>query len=81
MWTPARLNDGTAVDYGFGWTVRTLNGRRVVSHGGGLPGFVSQFVRFVDDGLTVAVLTNGDDVDVGSVAMGVAMLHLPVAVR
>ena len=81
MWTPARLNDGTTVDYGFGWAVRTLNGRRVVSHGGGLPGFVSHFVRFVDDGLTVAVLTNGDDADIGSIAMGVAMLHLPVAAR
>ena len=44
------------------------------------PGFVSQFVRFVDDGVTVAVLTNGDDVDIESIARGVAMLHLPVAV-
>jgi D-alanyl-D-alanine carboxypeptidase len=80
MWTPARLNDGTPVDYGFGWTVRTLNGHRVVSHGGALPGFKAQLVRFVDDGVTVAVLTNGDDVDLESIARGVAMLHLPVAV-
>jgi D-alanyl-D-alanine carboxypeptidase len=80
MWTPARLNDGTPVDYGFGWTVQTRNGHRVVSHGGALPGFKAQLVRFVDDGVTVAVLTNGDDVDLESIARGVAMLHLPVAV-
>jgi CubicO group peptidase (beta-lactamase class C family) len=81
MWTPVQLTGGSTADYGFGWHVTTRNGRRVVSHGGGLPGFVSQFVRFVDDGVTVVVLTNGDDVDIQSVAMGVATRYLPVAIR
>src|SRR4030095_8310342 len=37
--TPARLTDGSATDYGFGWTIATVNGLRVLSHGGSWVGF------------------------------------------
>ena len=78
MWTRARLNDGTTAAYGLGWHVDSVRGQLRVWHGGGLPGFTAHFVRYVDDGLTVIVLTNGDDSDVGSIANGVARLSLPV---
>jgi D-alanyl-D-alanine carboxypeptidase len=81
MWTVVRLNNGTTDPYGLGWHVYSTRGRRQIWHGGGLPGFKSHFVRFVDDGLTVVVLANGDDGDVGSIANGVAALHLPAAAR
>lgn len=35
MWTRARLNDGTTVDYGLGWTIAELHGETVVGHEGG----------------------------------------------
>lgn len=35
MWTRARLNDGTTIDYGLGWTVAELHGETVVGHEGG----------------------------------------------
>ena len=77
MWTPVRLNDGTTYPYGFGWHTETLrDGRRVVWHGGGLPGFTSYYARFLDDRLSVIVLVNGDDVDLPSVARGLSDLHL-----
>ena len=79
MWTPVQLTDGKSHPYGFGWHVETLGGRRVVWHGGGLPGFVSQFLRFVDDSLTIVVLANGDDVDVAGIAARVALFYLPDA--
>jgi CubicO group peptidase (beta-lactamase class C family) len=41
-----------------------------------LPGFTSHFVRYVNDGLTVIALSNGDDSDMGSIANGVAALYL-----
>ena len=37
MWTPAILNDGMKVDYGFGWAVGDYHGRRTVGHGGAFP--------------------------------------------
>jgi D-alanyl-D-alanine carboxypeptidase len=77
MTTPARLNDGTATFYGFGWNIQTLkNGRHVVAHGGSLPGFRAHFARFTNERVTVIVLTNADDVDAGVIANGVADLYL-----
>jgi D-alanyl-D-alanine carboxypeptidase len=77
MWTPVRLNDGTTANYGFGWQVETRkNGQHVVSHGGSLPGFRSHFARFVDERVTVIVLTNGDDSDAGGIANGIANIYL-----
>ena len=77
MWTPATLNDGRTSSYGLGWELATAQGRRLVHHGGGLPGFQSEFARYVDDGLSVVVLINLDDADVEHIALGVAALHLP----
>jgi CubicO group peptidase (beta-lactamase class C family) len=77
MWSPVQLSDGGAHPYGFGWHVETRkDGRRVVWHGGGLPGFASYFGRFLDDRVSVIVLTNGNDVDVIALANGLANLYL-----
>jgi hypothetical protein len=46
-----------------------------VHHGGGIPGFQSEFARFLDDRLTVAILINLDDADVELIADGVAALY------
>lgn len=77
MWTPVKLNDGTSYPYGFGWQLGELRGRKLVHHGGGMPGFRTKFARFVDDRLTIIVLMNLDDVDVDSIVHGVAALYLP----
>ncbi len=77
MWTPVRLTGASTAAYGFGWHVdSTRRGGRRVWHGGGLPGFTSHFVRYVDDRLSVVVLSNGDDSDMASIANGVAALYL-----
>ena len=43
-----------------------------------MPGFRAQFVRFVDDRLTIVVLTNAEDVDRDEIVHGIAALYLPV---
>jgi CubicO group peptidase (beta-lactamase class C family) len=60
MWTPVTLTDGKTHGYGFGWLIDTVEARRLVSHGGSLPGFRAEISRFLDDSLTVIVLTNAD---------------------
>jgi CubicO group peptidase (beta-lactamase class C family) len=80
MWTAVRLNNGTTAPYGFGWHVDSLGGRTRVWHGGGLPGFSAQFVRFPDQRLTIIALTNGSDGDLASIVNGIAAtLYLPPA--
>jgi D-alanyl-D-alanine carboxypeptidase len=77
MWAPVRLNDGTSHPYGFGWHVGERDGRKLVHHSGGMPGFRARYARFVDDRLTIIVLMNLDDVDVDSIVDGIAALYLP----
>jgi len=82
MWTPATLNNGKTTPYGFGWQLNTVkDGRKHVHHGGALPGFRAQFGRFLDDKLTVVVLTNGDNADAESIALGVANHYIPGLIR
>jgi CubicO group peptidase (beta-lactamase class C family) len=63
MWTPFVLSDGkpNASSYGFGWSIREVNGHRVVEHSGAWQGFTTQISRYLDDKLTVVVLTNLDE--------------------
>jgi hypothetical protein len=58
MWSPVRLKNGTTRPYGFGWGLDTYRGHRIVEHGGSWQGFGAHLVRYIDDGVSVAVLTN-----------------------
>jgi N-acyl-D-amino-acid deacylase len=41
VFSPSKLNDGTNVDYGFGWSIIDSDVGRVVAHGGGWLGFTA----------------------------------------
>jgi len=60
IWTVFRLNDGNPNpgDYGFAWIISTINGHKVIEHGGAWQGFTCHISRYVDDGITVVALTN-----------------------
>jgi CubicO group peptidase (beta-lactamase class C family) len=60
MWTVVKLSNGqpNSGHYGFGWGIETRNGHHVVEHQGEWQGFKTQISRYVDDKLTVVVLTN-----------------------
>jgi D-alanyl-D-alanine carboxypeptidase len=60
MFTPVILNDGTQAPFGFGGEVETYQGHKLVAFNGGSAGFTSSISRFVDDQLSVIVLTNQD---------------------
>ena len=44
--------------YGYGWTIDSVHGKRVVEHGGGIPGFVSYIWRVPEDQTCIVVLDN-----------------------
>jgi CubicO group peptidase (beta-lactamase class C family) len=77
MWTPVKLNKGTTSPYGFGWFLDPWQGHKRVDHQGGLPGFLSDFERFVDDKLTVIVMVNTTSADPVKIALNVAGFYVP----
>ena len=79
MWTPATLKDGSAKTYGFGWETSPTLGRASVWHDGAWQGFTTQATRFVDDRLTVVVLTNRSETDVARLLELVAAHYLGTA--
>ena len=81
MWTVAPLRDGkpNSGHYGFGWFIEAENGHRLIEHGGAWQGFETQISRYVDDKLTVVVLTNLEGAKPARIAHGVASLYLKKA--
>jgi CubicO group peptidase (beta-lactamase class C family) len=78
MWTVAKLSNGqpNSGHYGFGWLTGKRNGHRVVEHGGTWQGFRTEISRYLDDKLTVVVLSNLADADPGILANHVAEMYL-----
>lgn len=83
MWTVARLKNGepNSGHYGFGWRTGKRNGHPVVEHGGSWQGFETDISRYVDDKLTVAVLTNLADAKPSIFANHVAEMYLSGSVK
>jgi hypothetical protein len=74
--TPARLNDGTTTGYGYGWEAGAYNGRRAISHGGGINGFVTYALRLPDEHVFVAVLMNATGLEASPALLAVKLAGL-----
>jgi CubicO group peptidase (beta-lactamase class C family) len=83
MWTPFRLKDGRTTEgyadnaYGFGWAIGEQRGHRRIEHGGSWQGFRTHISRYVDDKLTVIVLSNLAGASPDRIAHGVAGILEP----
>jgi CubicO group peptidase (beta-lactamase class C family) len=72
--TNGRLDDGSPIEdeegygYGFGWSIDEDSG--CVFHGGSWDGTAAQYNRYTDEGLTIVVLSNDEDMDVSGLADG-----------
>ena len=83
MWTPVKLKNGRANSgrpntggYGFGWFIEDRQGHRCIHHDGSWQGFETAIDRYVDDQLTVVVLTNLADAEPGKISRHVAEMYL-----
>jgi CubicO group peptidase (beta-lactamase class C family) len=74
MTTPHKDNYG----YGLGIYEEEINNvtRKVIGHGGGINGFLSEYRRYVNEGLSVIVLSNMTTTQVGSIANSLARIAL-----
>jgi len=75
---PNPLNNGRTVNYGLGWEIGSLRGHPRMSHDGLLAGTRTYIERFLQDQLTVIVLTNQSSLgDPEPLANGIAREYLP----
>lgn len=70
----AKTDDGSPTEYGFGWFLDPYKGRKRTWHSGTTTGFRTFVDRFVDEGLTIIILCNRDDLQPGKLADSVADL-------
>jgi D-alanyl-D-alanine carboxypeptidase len=68
----------TTNDYAYGWELRNWHGRREIGHAGSGFGFSTILARFIDDRLTVIVLTNSDEASAGRTAQNLAAIYFGV---
>src|SRR5271157_2505504 len=66
METVVLLRDGTATRYGLDVGITTVNGHRVLEHGGEVSGFTAENIVLPDDKIAIVVLTNQDAADADS---------------
>jgi D-alanyl-D-alanine carboxypeptidase len=76
-WTPARLNGGGTVPYGFGWDLSELRAERRIGHTGAWQGFRTSIQRFPRYDLTVIVLANLAEAHPEAMSLAIAGLLQP----
>jgi len=81
MWTPSTLNSGERWDYGFGWRLFSVDGRRSVRHRGDWQGFTSHILHFPEDRLTITVLMNRSNARPHVIADKIAAHYIPALRR
>ena len=68
MFTPHAEMPIAGFSYGYGWYIGEMNNHNVVGHGGGIEGFVTEIRRYIDDRVTIIVISNRDSTGVGRIA-------------
>jgi CubicO group peptidase (beta-lactamase class C family) len=75
VYLPVKLASGKTYPYGFGWLLKHFAGQEVHEHSGAWQGFAGEFIRYLDAGVSVAVLTNKAGADPVRIARGVAGIY------
>jgi CubicO group peptidase (beta-lactamase class C family) len=57
-------------DYGLGWFLFNYNGRKIVEHDGGMPGYISKVTMVPAEKLSIIILNNGNDFFVNNALRG-----------
>lgn len=71
---------GVRRDYGLGFELHTLDGRRLVGHSGGYPGHITRTWLDPEDGIAVSVFTNAIDGPADLLATGaMALIRLALS--
>ena len=67
-WTP-QIEIGNGVSYGLGWMLREVEGRKVIEHGGMIPGFSAQVSLMPEENLGYVMLMNQGESPLGAASV------------
>ncbi len=87
MWAPTKLNNGSdgiigdngagkPNHYGLGWFISEYKNHKLILGGGNKPGYTCTFFRFIDDDLTVIILSNLSSSPLYGIAGEIAEMYL-----
>lgn len=62
--------------YGYGWFIDKNYEHKRFEHSGGLPGYISDFIKFPDDKITIIIFSNIDRSRLGSIVRTVSAIML-----
>ena len=81
MWTPQFAARGPRTGFGLGFDISSLDGRRVVRHGGAIYGFATELAALPDDsvGVVVAITKDGTNAVAERIASAAIRLMLAAA--
>lgn len=68
MFTPHAKLPNVNLSYGYGWIVGEINNHQAVSHGGRTDGIATVIRRYIDNRVTIIVLSNRDTTAVENIA-------------
>ncbi|RYG20206.1 MAG: class A beta-lactamase-related serine hydrolase [Chitinophagaceae bacterium] len=77
MWAPTKLNDGTIIPYGFGWSIDSVNEHRILEHNGSWQGFECTLKRYPEKKIAVVVFANLKRASTYKIATKAMRLYAP----
>ncbi len=57
--------------YGYGWTIDSIDGKRRVGHGGGIHGYITNLSRVPEDDVLIVLLSNATDKSLGDLTASI----------
>jgi D-alanyl-D-alanine carboxypeptidase len=77
-WKQHLFRDGKPSIYGFGWRISDVRGHKLIGHTGQTAGFGAANFRYVNNGVSVIVLTNLGEIGLGGqLATRIAKVYVP----
>ena len=75
-WSNYENNEGTKINYGYGWFLNEVNGSPTFEHAGGIQGFQTNGIYLPEEKVFVAVFSNCDRTDPRPVSLRMAALAI-----
>ena len=75
-WSNYEANDGTKLNYGYGWFINEINGSPTVEHAGGVQGYQTNAIYLPEEKVFVVVFSNCDRTDPRPVSTRMAALAI-----
>lgn len=81
MFTPQRMKDGKTHNYGLGWSLDKLEGRKLVAHTGGQQGVSTIVLMLPKEGVAVSLMSNLERANLRELARKIARVLLEIPPR